>query len=178
LPRAEAVAALDQFLRADVDRAQLRAMARALADYRDSSRLREVLRLGDAGAASPGESWTRFTVIDTGFPRPRTQIPVMGPRGVPFYIDLGYEEFRVGLEYDGEHHHTGRYARARDETRRRWLAQEKGWEVIPVTRDFLTRPVPYLEALLTALLHRGWNPSDKALHRITTRLTRLSRRPA
>jgi hypothetical protein len=178
LPRAEAVAALDQFLRAGVDRTQLRDMSQELAEYCGSSRLREVLRLGDAGAASPGESWTRFTVIDTGFPRPRTQIPVMGPRGVPFYIDLGYEEFRVGLEYDGEQHHTGRHARARDESRRRWLAREQGWEVIAVTRDFLSRPAPYLEALLTAMLHRGWNPSDKTLDRIATRLTRLSRRPA
>ncbi|GLZ05069.1 hypothetical protein Acsp03_25350 [Actinomadura sp. NBRC 104412] len=176
LPRAEAVAGLDQFLRAGVERADLRRMAGELTGYRDSSRLREVLRLGDAGAASPGESRTRFAIIEAGFPRPRTQIPIPGPRGDPFYIDLGYERFRVGVEYDGEPHHLGARARARDEARRRWLAREAGWEIIPVTRDFLSRPAPYLEALLTTLLHRGWHPSDRTLDRITTHLTRLRRR--
>jgi hypothetical protein len=178
LPRFEAVAAVDQFLRAGVGRAELRSMARDLAEYKGSSRLSAVLRLADPGAASPGESWIRLAAVDTGFPRPRTQIPVTGPRGDPFYIDLGYEEFRVGMEYDGEQHHTGPYARARDEGRRRWLAREKGWEIIPVTKDFLPRPAPYLEALLTALLHRGWNPTDKTLDRITARLTRPNGRPA
>ncbi|MFC5747799.1 hypothetical protein [Actinomadura rugatobispora] len=175
LPRLEAIAALDQFLRAGVEPATLKRMAQDLKGLPHSSRLCEMLRLGDPGAASPGESWTRFVLVDTGFPRPQTQIPVMGPRGDPFYIDLGYEEFRVGMEYDGEPHHIGPRARARDEGRRRWLARQKGWEIIPVTRDFLPRPGPYLEALLTALLHRGWNPNDKTMDRIADRLARLHR---
>jgi hypothetical protein len=178
LPRLEAIAALDQFLRAGVEPATLKRMARDLNGLPHSSRLCEMLRLGDPGAASPGESWTRFLLIDAGFPRPRTQIPVNGPRGDPFYIDLGYEDFRVGMEYDGEPHHTGPRARARDERRRRWLARQKGWEIIPVTRDFLPRPGPYLEALLTALLHRGWDPDDKTMDRIASRLARLRRGPA
>ncbi|GAA3959756.1 hypothetical protein GCM10023085_47750 [Actinomadura viridis] len=176
LPPQEAVAALDQFLRTGVELAELKLMARDLRGRRDSSRLRGVLSLGDRGAASPGESRTRFTVVDTGFPRPRTQVPVMGPRGDPFFIDLGYEEFRVGMEYDGEPHHTGPVARARDEARRRWLTREMGWEIITVTRDFLPCPGPYLEVLLTALLHRGWEPSPTTMDRIATRLARLSRR--
>jgi hypothetical protein len=80
LPRAEAVAALDQFLR-HTDVAALTLMARDLKDYRDSTRLREVLRLGDRGAASPGESRTRLLILSAGFPRPRTHRPRL--RGVP-----------------------------------------------------------------------------------------------
>ncbi|WP_173100277.1 hypothetical protein [Actinomadura verrucosospora] len=176
LPRAEAVAALDQFLRNGVDTDELRAMARTLPGYHGNRRLRDLLRLGDRGAASPGESWVRTAVVDAGFPRPRTQVPVDGPHGHCLYVDLGYEAYRVGLEYDGERHHTGRAARAHDENRRRWLRRERGWQIIPVTKLFLSRPAPYLEALLTALLQRGWNPDDATMTRIAARLTSLSRR--
>ncbi|MDL4821482.1 hypothetical protein [Actinomadura opuntiae] len=176
LPRAEAVAALDQFLRQGVDTDELRTMARTLEGYRGNRRLRDLLRLGDQGAASPGESWTRTAIVDAGFPRPRTQIPVAGPDDRWFYVDLGYEDYRVGMEYDGERHHTGRTARAHDEGRRRWLSKEMGWQIIPVTKLFLSRPGPYLEALLTALLQRGWNPDPATMERITARLTALTRR--
>ncbi|MEU8305431.1 hypothetical protein AB0C84_17905 [Actinomadura sp. NPDC048955] len=177
LPRYEAVAALDQFLRRDVDVGELTAMARTLRGYRGNNRLRQILRLGDRGAASPGESWVRVAVVDTGFPLPETQIPVQGPQGHSLYIDLGYREFRVGLEYDGERHHTGREARNHDARRRDWLAKEMGWDVIPVTKNFLTRPAPYLGALLTALLQRGWQPGNATMEHIAARLARLERRP-
>src|SRR5690606_315066 len=99
--------------------------------------VREVIRLGDRGAASPGESWIRVAVVRTGFPRPDTQIPVMGRHGRWLYVDLGYPEFQVGLEYDGERYHSGRRARTHDARRRDWLAKEMGWEIIPVTKSFL-----------------------------------------
>ncbi len=177
LPRIEAVAALDQFLRRGVERDELREMARVLSGYRGNKRLREIVRLGDPGAASPGESWTRATIVDAGFPSPRTQVPVPGPGGRWFYVDLGYPDFRVGVEYDGERHHSGREARAHDQRRRRWLTTEMGWEIIPVTKEFLSRPAPYLEALLTAMFQRGWNPPEATVNRISRRLRTLSRRP-
>ncbi|TDD74312.1 hypothetical protein [Actinomadura rubrisoli] len=177
LPRFEAVAALDQFLRKGVVVEELNKMARGLPGYRGNKRLREVVRLSDRGAASPGESWIRTAIVTAGFPRPRTQVPVMGPHGQWLYVDLGYVEFRVGMEYDGERHHTGTKARVHDERRRRWLAKEMGWEIIPATKDFLSRPTPYLEALLTALLERGWQPDDAAMDNIATRLKALTRRP-
>lgn len=176
LPRSEAIAALDQFLRTGVQTEDLRTMAATLQGYRGNRRLRDLLRLGDRGAASPGESWTRMAMVDAGFPRPRTQVPVPGPYDRWFYIDLGYENYRVGLEYDGERHHTGRTARAHDESRRRWLRKETGWQIIPVTKLFLSRPAPYLEALLTALLQRGWNPDPATMTRIAARLRSFSRR--
>ncbi|MES9605846.1 hypothetical protein [Actinomadura sp. NPDC000929] len=177
LPRYEAVAALDQFLRRDVAVEELAAMARTLRGYRGNQRLRQILRLADRGAASPSESWIRVAVVDTGFPRPETQIPVRSAKGNWFYIDLGYREFRVGLEYDGERHHTGREARSHDARRRGWLDKEMGWDVIPVTKNFLTRPAPYLGALLTALLQRGWQPDNATMDHIAARLARLERRP-
>ncbi|WP_242902241.1 hypothetical protein [Actinomadura terrae] len=176
LPRPEAVAALDQFLRLGVKAAELTAMARGLPGYRGNKRLREILRIGDPGAASPGESWTRAAIMRAGFPHPSTQVPVPGPQGRWFYVDLGYPEFHVGMEYDGERHHTGPTARAHDDRRRRWLAKEQGWEIIPVTKDFLSRPGPYLEALLTALLTHGWKPADATMEKIAAHLSTRTRR--
>ncbi|WP_067828840.1 hypothetical protein [Actinomadura kijaniata] len=176
LPRRDAVAALDQFLRRGVSEKELRAMARILTGYRNNTRLSALLGLGDGGAQSPGESWVRLITMDAGFPRPRTQIPIPGPNDELLYVDLGYPDYQVGLEYDGEEHHTGRRARAHDAARRRWLKKERGWNVIPVTKDFLPRPGPYLEALLTTLLQRGWEPGDDTMDRIATRLARLNRR--
>ncbi|MGI5202512.1 hypothetical protein ACQEU6_13195 [Spirillospora sp. CA-108201] len=177
LPRYEAVAALDQFLRRDVDVEDLTEMARTLRGYRGNKRLRQILRLGDRGAASHGESWIRAAAVHAGFPQPETQIPVRGAQGHWLYIDLGYREFRVGLEYDGERHHTGREARTHDTRRRDWLAKEMGWAVIPVTKSFLTRPAPYLGALLTALLQRGWQPDNATMDHIAAHLKHLERRP-
>lgn len=176
LPRLQAVAALDQFLRCGVDPAMLAARAAALAGERNAKQLREVLALGDRGAVLPGESWTRTVIVDAGFPRPRTQIPVSGPLG-PLFIDLGYAEYRVGVEYDGERHHMAPGDRAHDEARRDWLRKDLGWELIVVTKaDVLATPYPFLAALMTALFERGWNPDDDELNSICTRLVRLKPR--
>ncbi|WP_019634224.1 hypothetical protein [Actinomadura atramentaria] len=177
LPRADAVAALDQFLRRGATVAGLRDLARPLDGYRRSDRLRAVLRAGDAGAQSPGESRTRVLLVDAGLPVPATQIPVAGPDERYCYVDLGYERFRVGVEYDGERHHTGARSRAHDERRRRWLREEEGWEFITVTREVRYAPAPYVEAVVTALLRRGWNPPAAALDRVAARLAHLRRRP-
>lgn len=177
LPRLQAVAALDQFLRVGVDPGALAARAARVAGERNARQLREVLVLGDRGAVLPGESWTRVVIVDTGFPRPRTQISVPGPLGTSLFIDLGYADYRVGVEYDGERHHMARRDRERDEARRRWLRKELGWEVIVLTKsDVLATPYPFLAALMTALFERGWSPADDELTEICTRLDRLRRR--
>ncbi|TMQ90281.1 hypothetical protein ETD83_36125 [Actinomadura soli] len=177
LPRYEAVAALDQFIRRGVETDELTRMARGLRGYRGNKRLREIVRLSDRGAASPGESWARVAVMESGLPRPKTQVPVRGEDGRWLYIDLGYPEFRVGLEYDGERHHSGREAQAHDARRRAWLTKEMGWDILPVNKNFLYQPAAYLEALLTTLIQRGWKADNSTMEHITVRLARLNRRP-
>lgn len=52
-------------------------------------RIPRVLNLVDAGAQSPKETWLRLLLIEAGFPRPRTQIPVLSPSGRPlYYLDM------------------------------------------------------------------------------------------
>ncbi|MEZ0342625.1 hypothetical protein ACAG25_21920 [Mycobacterium sp. pV006] len=72
---------------------------------RGTRNLRSALALMDAGAQSPKETWLRLLLIKKGFPRPRTQIPVSRADGWAFaYLDMGWEDLKIAVEYDGDHH--------------------------------------------------------------------------
>jgi hypothetical protein len=82
----------------------------------------------DGGAQSPKETWLRLLLIDAGFPRPQTQIPVRDDYGEPFaYLDMGWEDLMIAAEYDGDQHRTDRtqytwdVVRLRRILRRNWL---------------------------------------------------------
>lgn len=94
----------------------------------------KVLALHDAGAQSPKESWLRLLVTEAGFPRPTTQIPVLTRSGKKYFLDMGWDDIKVAIEYDGDHHRTERMQFARDIVRLEELA-ELGWIVIRVAAD-------------------------------------------
>ena len=98
-------------------------------------RLRQVPRvldLVDEGAQSPKESWLRMLLIEAGFPRPRTQIPVLAPDGYPlYYLDMGWPEVMVAVEYDGEQHRTDARQYRGDVTRSEYI-ESLGWRRIRV----------------------------------------------
>lgn len=97
--------------------------------------LRAALDLMDGGAESPQETRTRLVLINAGLPKPQTQIVV--PTGRSFYrIDMGYAEFKVGVEYDGEQHWTDPAERTRDIDRQAELLA-RGWLIIRVSADML-----------------------------------------
>jgi Protein of unknown function (DUF559) len=101
--------------------------------------LRHVLDVMDGGAESPQETRTRLVLIDAGLPRPQTQIVVCDGFGDPFArIDMGYEEWKVGVEYDGIQHWTDPVRRAYDIDRHAKLLA-CGWRIIRVSADMLRR---------------------------------------
>ena len=93
---------------------------------RGVGQLKRALTLYDPGAQSPKETWLRLLVISNGFPRPRTQIPVGR-----YFLDMGWEDAKLALEYDGDHHRADRAQFASDITRLEALA-DLGWTVIRV----------------------------------------------
>ena len=98
-------------------------------------RLETALELVDPGAESPRESYLRLLLIDAGFPRPQTQIPVLGVDGIPVaYLDLGWKDWMVGVEYDGDHHRTDRHQYVKD-LRRLEMLQEMGWIIVRVVAE-------------------------------------------
>ncbi len=66
-----------------------------------------------------------------GFPRPRTQIPVYDDFGYArYFLDMGWEEVMVAVEYDGDHHRR-RDCFGNDIVRSEFIAH-RGWRHIRV----------------------------------------------
>lgn len=132
-PVMTAVAAIDALARAtEVKTADVELLARRYAGRRGVVRARRVVDLIDAGAQSPKESWLRVVLIQAGLPRPQTQIPVRDEFGVAIaYLDMGWEDVKVAVEYDGDHHRSDRSQFGWD-IRRLERLQHKGWVVIRV----------------------------------------------
>ena len=115
-------------------------------------RLPSMLNAVDAGAQSPRETYLRLDLIDAGFPRPQTQIPVARPGGRWYYLDMGWPDIRVAAEYDGEHHRTSRVAYTIDVERQDYL-RAIGWIVIRVLADH--RRVDVISRVQRALIERS-----------------------
>ncbi|WP_396928019.1 hypothetical protein [Mycolicibacterium sp.] len=95
-------------------------------------RVERMLELVDAGAQSPRETWLRLLLMDAGFPRPQTQIPLLRPDGYSrYFLDMGWPEVMVAVEYDGEQHRLERSIYNDDLIRSDYIAH-LGWRRIRV----------------------------------------------
>jgi len=121
--------------------------------------LRELLPLVDPGAESPRESRLRLLLIDNGFPIPETQIPVTDGLGEVFaFLDMGWRDIRLAVEYDGDQHRTDRPQYVKDH-RRLPRIQRHNWEVVRVIAEDRDRDV--LARTYEAWLRRGGVEIDK-----------------
>lgn len=94
---------------------------------------RELVGIADGRAESPQESRLRLRCHDARLPSPTPQQPVLDRLGHPrYWLDLGWEDVMVGLEYDGVDGHTGRAALRHDRRRHNWLTDD-GWEIFYAT---------------------------------------------
>jgi hypothetical protein len=111
--------------------------------------LQAALDLVDAGAQSPRETYLRLLLIDAGLPRPQTQIPVVGVDGMPVaYLDLGWEDRMVAVEYDGDQHRSDRRQYVKD-IRRLEMLEQLGWIVVRVVAE--DRPAAVLRRVRAAI---------------------------
>ena len=132
--------------------------ALALADrYRGARgvrRARGALALMDGGAQSPRETWLRLLLIDDGLPPPRTQIAVSDGRRRAF-LDMGYDEPMVGLDYEGAHHSAERAQYVHDIGRAE-LIDSQGWIDLKVVAEHSRRFI--LDRVRQAFARRNWTP--------------------
>ena len=137
---------------------------RALWDYtRDHThtsgirQLRELVGLIDAGAESPGESWTRLVMHRHELPRPESQIEVFDEFGVLIgRFDLGYRRYRVGIDYDGVEFHSTEEQRSHD-ARRDSGMHRRGWIPLRTNAAAISGDqFAELAKIERALRSRGW----------------------
>ncbi|OCB33742.1 hypothetical protein A5676_00100 [Mycobacterium malmoense] len=154
LPRGQALARLDALMRAKpYSFEDVSVLTKRYKGARGLRRLAQVLPLVDGGAASPRESWLRLLLIDAGLPKPTTQIPVSEGWRLVGVLDMGWEDYMVALEYDGDQHRADRRQFVKDIERLRKLS-ELGWTVIRVVAEH--RPDEIVRRAHEALVHRGY----------------------
>jgi hypothetical protein len=104
---------------------------------RGTVQLREALGLADGGAESPQETRTRLILTDAGLRPQRTQIDIFNTFGEFVHrIDMGWDAWQVGVEYDGIQHWTEPDIRAYDID---WHAEAEalGWRIVRVSADMV-----------------------------------------
>jgi hypothetical protein len=165
LQRTEALTRLDALMwnqKYSID--EVRALSKLYPRATGFRRLDELLPLVDGGASSPPESRIRLWLHDAGFAQVETQIAVLvGSRPVA-WLDMGWPEFQVAVEYDGDHHRKNRRQYVKDIARLRML-EELGWIVIRVIAE--DKPQDVIASVEAALLRRGCLTEISDLQRST-----------
>jgi hypothetical protein len=133
-PLGKAIAVIDALARATQLRtADVEPLLERHKGHRNIRQARKSLSLVDHGAQSPRETWLRLLVIEAGYPPPQTQIPIRGSYGeLVGVVDMGWEQLKLALEYEGEHHRTPRQF-ANDIARYETMTNDLHWIVIRVT---------------------------------------------
>ena len=158
LPSDELVAVGDALMRRRHLTAESLVERLARADgVRGIVRARRCAPLLSAEAMSRPESLMRFWIVDAGLPVPRVQMPITNSWGrTVAHADLGYEEWKVALEYEGRHH-SERKQFGQDIDRYSLMAAD-GWLTLRFAGRHLTGPTAVVDRTRRALLSRGWRP--------------------
>jgi hypothetical protein len=153
-PTVSAVAGIDALAGVvEIKAADVELLVRRYPGRRGVARVRQATELFDPGAQSPKESWLRVVLIQAGLPRPQTQIPVLDDFGRPIaYLDMGWEDVKVAVEYDGEQHRTDRRQYSWD-VKRLAALERLGWIVIRVLAG--DRPAEIVRRVRAALARRN-----------------------
>ena len=131
-------------------------LAKRYRGARGVKRLKDALPLVDGGAASPRETWLRLLYIDAGLPKPTTQIPIFDTDGTLLRtVDMGWEDFKVVSEYDGDQHRTDRPQYVKD-LRVIPKIERLGFIVQRVIKE--DRPAAIARRAWDAMVSRGWRP--------------------
>lgn len=135
-PVGKAVAAIDALACAThLKMADVELLAERYKGRRGIGRARIALPLVDPAAESPRETWLRLLLIRAGFPPPQTQIPLYDGYGqLVAVVDMGWEQIKVAVDYEGDHHWMNR-RRFNHDIRRAEAVAELGWIDVRVTAE-------------------------------------------
>jgi len=86
----------------DVWRQRMRARAAAASGRRGVARARWVIEFFDGRAELPGESLSRLQLFRLGYRSFDLQVPIEGPEGESYAVDIGLSDAKTFWEFDGE----------------------------------------------------------------------------
>ena len=155
--RNRAIARMDALMRAaPFSSEEISLLAKRYRGARGVKLLKDALPLVDGGAASPRETWLRLLYIDGGLPKPTTQIPIFDVDGTLLRtVDMGWEDFKVVSEYDGDQHRTDRPQYVKD-LRVIPKIERLGFIVERVIKE--DRSAAIVRRAWDAMISRGWRP--------------------
>ncbi|WP_061001987.1 hypothetical protein [Mycolicibacterium mucogenicum] len=133
------------------------ALAERHPGVRGLRQLEQVLDLADYGGESPQETRLRLLFTNNGMRPTRTQIDVFDGRYHVGRIDMGWPEWKVGVQYDGIQHWTDPNQRTRD-IDQTVEYEDLGWRIIRVGADLLRYRQPVIIARTRAQLRAAGGP--------------------
>ncbi|WP_156911449.1 hypothetical protein [Arsenicicoccus bolidensis] len=118
-------------------------------------RARAALEEVREGSNSPEETRARLILADAGFPEPSLNAPIYDADGAfVAFLDLYWEEFKVGYEYNGQWHYASEEQLERDR-RRIERIEATGVQVFVSTKDDRNAMGPVIWGLRRAMGRRG-----------------------
>ena len=119
---------------------------------------KEAIKLIRVGADSPQETMLRLAIVRAGLPEPGLNRPIITADGARHHEpDLSYPKYRIGIEYEGEHH-------GDDEQIVRDIARSEryaalGWTEVRISKRHMHNDAKAAVAKVrAALLQAGWRP--------------------
>ena len=118
---------------------------------------REILPLLRSGVDSPQESKLRVKIVDAGLPEPAITVPIYDEHGRYMSTpDLQYTEYKIAMEYEGDHHRSDPVQWGKDIERDDRL-RAKGWIVLKFSDVQMKGGWANAERKVRdALASRGW----------------------
>jgi len=154
LPRTEAVICLDALLnRRKVFRDRLGAFFDAHPGWPGRPAADRALSLAEPLAESPMETRLRLLIVDAGLPLPVAQYKIVNGRRFVARVDYAYPEYRIALEYDGDHHRE--QVTHRFDMERQNELHVMGWTVLRFHADDVLRRPQETVAKIRAVLRRA-----------------------
>ena len=122
---------------------------------------REAFDLIRVGSDSAPETQMRLLLVGAGLPEPVLNHVLFDRRGVAvLWPDAAYPQWRIALQYDGEHH-AGAEQHLRD-IRRQDMTASQGWLEVRIGKQHLEGEHPaVVSTVRRALQSRGWSRNDR-----------------
>lgn len=146
---------------------ELQRFIKEMPPFRGKSICRQAMTLVRPNIRSPAGSSLRLGVQRHGIPDGRCNVVVPGitfRSGAAISLDIAWVEFKVGVEYDGDHHRTDKVQWRRDNEKRERL-RAHGWILIIVTAQNLIDEMSIAELALRIarrLAERGASRSSQS----------------